>query len=178
MRPFDEKWKDHRYHDKVESYNSTIAFLNDSVEEDTYDNNSSDSDDDLSTLSEELLPRCATPQKEATNLYPEFITQSPSSNSETDDCTDTETTQSPSSNSETDPCTDTVIPRSHRLIQKSQLTRIKDKANLYDQLIKTLTRQHYTGNRQSDTMLGFADAHDKYFSPLTPYENFHWNDNS
>ena len=39
MRPFDEKWKDHRLHDKVESYHSTIAFLNNSVEDDTNDNN-------------------------------------------------------------------------------------------------------------------------------------------
>ena len=29
MRPFDEKWKDHRLHDKVDSYHSTIEFLKD-----------------------------------------------------------------------------------------------------------------------------------------------------
>ena len=33
MLPFDEKWKDHRLHDKVESYHSTMAFLNNSVED-------------------------------------------------------------------------------------------------------------------------------------------------
>ena len=50
MRPFDEKWKDHRLHDKVDSYHSTIEFLYKSVEDNTNDNDLSDSDDDLSTL--------------------------------------------------------------------------------------------------------------------------------
>ena len=44
MRPFDEKWKDHRLHDKVDSYHSTIEFLYKSVEDNTNDNDLSDSD--------------------------------------------------------------------------------------------------------------------------------------
>ena len=74
MRPFDEKWKDHRLHDKVDSYHSTIEFLYKSVEDNTNDNDLSDSDDDFSTLSEDLLPRYATPQKVPPKQRPKLRT--------------------------------------------------------------------------------------------------------
>ena len=43
IRPFDDKWKEHRLHNKVDLYHSVIEFIsNNEYNTDTYDANDSD----------------------------------------------------------------------------------------------------------------------------------------
>ena len=48
------------------------------------------------------------------------------------------------------------IPTTHQLIHTSQLNQLKAKAQMYNNLIATLTSSKYEGNTKSDKMLGFA----------------------
>ena len=149
MRPFDEKWKDHRLHDKVESYHSTIAFLNNSVEDDTNDNDLSDSDDDLSddmsNISQELLPREVSPSAPCVSPVGPFPPSAAGKFHMQFGSVDKE----PFS---------LEVPTSYHLVPKNHLNRIKHKAEKYDNLITTLSRPTYNGTPQADTMLGFASS--------------------
>ena len=87
LRTFGERWKEHREMSKVELYYDIVQFMCNSenykdttidVEEicgNTTDNDTSGSDD-LSSVSEDLLPKYVTPLKDATAPIPEIITPS------------------------------------------------------------------------------------------------------
>ena len=146
IRPFDDKWKDHRLHDKVDLYHSIIDYvtnIEDSTDTNTDDTNDSD---DCSNISEELLPKEVTPQKDTTGPIPNYIP---------DLSNDTSTVHTQYGSSEgTEFSVD--VPTSFRLIHISQLNRLKSKAEKYDQIIHQLSRSFYTGIKQADTLLGFA----------------------